>query len=143
MKVLQNQQLQVSTELVALNQVLSWFEDFDHTFIPEAVWLQCQLALAEGFTNVVRHAHKDKPSNTQIDIEVTILENCLEIRIWDYGPQTNLGEIIETLPHDMDREAEGGRGLKLMKKVADILEYQRQADQRNCLLIVKKYPTPA
>ncbi|MBD1912263.1 MULTISPECIES: ATP-binding protein [unclassified Leptolyngbya] len=139
MKVLQSQQLQVSTELVALNQVLSWFEDFDHTFIPEAVWLQCQLALAEGFTNVVRHAHKGKPSTTVIDLEVVILEDRLEIRIWDYGPQTNLNEVIDTLSQEMDREAEGGRGLKLMKKVADVLKYQRGDDQRNCLLIVKQY----
>lgn len=139
MKVLQSQQLQVRTELVALNQVLSWFEDFDHTFIPEGVWLQCQLALAEGFTNVVRHAHKGKPSTTAIDLQVVILEDRLEIRIWDYGPQTNLDEVIDTLPQEMDREAEGGRGLKLMKKVADVLKYQRGDDQRNCLLIVKQY----
>jgi len=124
---------------VALNQVLSWFEDFDHTFIPEPVWLQCQLALAEGFTNVVRHAHKGKPVSTAVDLEVVILEDRLEIRIWDYGPQTNLGEVIESLSHEMDRESEGGRGLKLMKKVADILQYKRGDDQRNCLLIVKQY----
>jgi len=139
LKVPQSQQLQVRSELVALNQVLSWFEDFDHTFIPETVWLQCQLALAEGFTNVVRHAHKGKPNSTAIDIEVVILEECLEIRIWDYGPQTNLGEVIDSLPQEMDREAEGGRGLKLMKKVADVLQYKRDNDQRNCLVIIKQY----
>ena len=142
MAVSQRQHLQVKTELVALNQVLSWFERFDHTFVPEAVWLQCQLVLAEGFTNAVRHAHKGKPASTPIDIEVALQEDYMEIRIWDCGPQNDLGEVLETLTQEMDRDAEGGRGLKLMKKVADRLSYGRsQLDgrPRNCLEIVKYY----
>lgn len=138
----QRQHLQVKTELVALNQVLSWFEQFDHTFVPEAVWLQCQLALAEGFTNAVRHAHRGKPTTTPIDIEVTLQAEYMTIRIWDYGPQNNLGEVLKTLSQEMDREAEGGRGLKLMKKVADQLSYERhqtQGEPRNCLEIIKYY----
>lgn len=142
MTVSQRQHIQVKTELIALNQVLSWFEQFDHTFVPEAVWLQCQLALAEGFTNAVRHAHKGKPAHTPIDIEIGVSEEYMEIRIWDCGPQNNLGEVLETLSQEMDRDAEGGRGLKLMKKVADRLSYERcQIDgyPRNCLEIVKYY----
>lgn len=139
MKVLQNQKIQVGTELIALNQVLSWFESFDHTFIPEAVWLQCQLALAEGFTNAVRHGHRDKPTSAVIELEVTVAEDCLEIRIWDSGPPTDLGNVILNLSQEMDKESEGGRGLKLMKKVADVLRYEREADERNCLLIAKHF----
>lgn len=139
MKVLQNQKIQVSSELVTLNQVLSWFEDFDHSFIPETVWLQCQLALAEGFTNAVRHGHRDKPTSTLIELEVTISDKYLEIRIWDSGPSNNLGDIIASLSQEMDKDSEGGRGLKLMKKVADVLHYSREADERNCLAIGKHY----
>ncbi|MGG6296490.1 ATP-binding protein [Leptolyngbya sp. AN02str] len=142
MKLLESKRLQVRTDLGALNQVLAWFDGFAHTFIPQTVWLQCQLVLAEGFTNAVRHAHKFQPPDTDIEIEVQILETCLEIKIWDRGPNNELGTVLKGLSQEMDQEAEGGRGLKLMKKVADELSYFRDDSQRNCLLIVKNYARP-
>jgi serine/threonine-protein kinase RsbW len=136
----QQAQLQVNTDLSALNQVLAWFDQFSYPTVPRSVWLQCQLALAEGFTNAVRHAHKGKSSTTPINIEVTVLENALELRIWDFGAECDLKQLMEKLPPGIDKEAEGGRGLKLMKRMADVLSYTRMPDGRNCLLIIKHYP---
>jgi serine/threonine-protein kinase RsbW len=131
--------IQVNTDLNALFKVLTWFEQFKSMMSP-TVWTQCQLALAEGFTNAVRHAHRDQPFETPIEIEVTVFEQTLEIRIWDLGPKFDLDQHIDALSMEVDREAEGGRGLKLMKQIADILTYTRTLDERNCLLIVKHYP---
>ncbi|MDX2213256.1 MAG: anti-sigma regulatory factor [Oculatellaceae cyanobacterium bins.114] len=133
--------LRTNTDLHALAQVLAWFDQFNHSTIPHSVWLQCQLALAEGFTNAVRHAHKGQPSDTVIDIEVVVLEGCLEIRIWDFGAGFDLEKTLARLSKDVNHEAEGGRGLKLMHRMADVLSYTRTPDQRNCLLIIKKYQT--
>lgn len=77
--------LEVNTELKFLSEVLKWFDGLQDLSIPDEVWLECQLALAEGFTNAVRHAHKYLPSETPIQLEVTVFKGRLEIRIWDCG----------------------------------------------------------
>ncbi|NJK37749.1 MAG: ATP-binding protein [Oscillatoriales cyanobacterium RM1_1_9] len=129
---------QAPTSLDSLAEILSWFDRLQPDFVPRSVWLRCQLALAEGFTNAVRYAHQDSPQK-QIDIEVNFLTQQIEIRVWDYGPPFDLEKKLQSLPTFPDRSAGGGRGLKLLQDIADELSYQRTADQRNCLLIVKYY----
>lgn len=137
--MLRSEQIQVDTQLSELNHVLAWFDSLRCAGIPELVWLRCQLALAEGFTNAVRHAHRNCSPDTPIEISVTIFKEVLEIQIWDCGPTFNLRKLLEAIPDKVDRDAAGGRGLLLMKKTADILDYRRSPDQRNCLLFVKHY----
>jgi serine/threonine-protein kinase RsbW len=130
----------VQTDLGLLAQILSWFDQFKQPTLPHAVWLQCQLALAEGFTNAVRHAHQDKPSDIPIEIEVSTRSQAIEIRIWDHGSGFDLERSLKTVPALVDLLAEGGRGLKIIEKTADVFSYTRTSDQRNCLLIIRNYP---
>lgn len=141
---LQRASIQVNTDLNALTQVLSWFDQFNHPPLSYQIWLQCQLALAEGFTNAVRHAHQGQPTELLIDLEVTVFSEQIEIRIWDQGAPFDLTGAIEVLSEEQaNLHAEGGRGLRLMQRIADSLSYTRTSDQRNCLLIVKHYsPEP-
>jgi serine/threonine-protein kinase RsbW len=139
LNLLKRAQIQVPTDLGALAQVLSWFDQFSHPPIPHVVWLQCQLILAEGFTNAVRHAHQGYPSETPIDIEVSMFTDALEIRIWDRGAPFDLESKLAKMPVGMDKHAEGGRGLKLMRRMSDVLTYSRMEDERNCLLAAKRY----
>lgn len=99
----------------------------------------CQLALAEGFTNAVRHAHKGQSMDVLIDLEVQIFDDRLELRIWDQGGPFDLQARLHRMPQALDTEAEGGRGLRLMERIADYLSYTRTPDERNCLLLVKKF----
>ncbi|NJL36296.1 MAG: ATP-binding protein [Leptolyngbyaceae cyanobacterium RM2_2_4] len=138
MKVFKKAHLQVNTDLSELTQVLSWFDQFNSAIIPPSVWLQCQLALAEGFTNAVRHAHQNCPEETPIDMEITLFDQALEIRIWDIGAGFDLSQKLDEMPPEIDQDAEGGRGLKLMQQMSDLLSYTQTGDRRNCLLIVKK-----
>ncbi|MBD1940699.1 anti-sigma regulatory factor [Microcoleus sp. FACHB-68] len=133
-------EIQVGSNLSDLSQVLSWFDQFNHPPVPKYIWMQCQLAIAEGFTNAVRHAHRDKPPETPIEIEVAIFPQRLEIRIWDRGQPFDLKGSVADMPAQVDEEAVGGRGLKLLDRIADGLSYTQTEDQRNCLLIVKYYP---
>jgi serine/threonine-protein kinase RsbW len=133
----------VSTDLSLLSQVLVWFDQFKQAALPYAVWLQCQLALAEGFTNAVRHAHQGKPSETPIEIEVSTRSEAIEIRIWDQGSGFDLEKSLSKIPAFVDLLAEGGRGLKIIEKSADVFSYTRTNDHRNCLLIVKNYAPQA
>lgn len=120
----------------SLGQVLAWFEQLTCPVMPSTFWLQCKIALAEAFTNTVRYAHCSKPADTPIEIEVTFSNNTVEIRIWDYGAEFDLESFLRKMP-PVPVQAEGGRGLRLMEKVADVLAYRRTEDERNCLLIVK------
>lgn len=146
MSVPENAQLQVPSSLDGLAKVLSWFDQLYQSSIPKAIWIRCQLALAEGFTNAVRHAHQGLSSDVPIDLQVTILEQQIEIRIWDQGAPFDLMQKIREMPNDIDHQTGGerslkggGRGLKLMRDIADDLNYERTADGRNCLIIVKNF----
>jgi serine/threonine-protein kinase RsbW len=77
--------IQRPTDIKSVTQVLSWLEQLDPLPIPEAVLHQCKLVVIEGFTNVVRHAHKNLPRETPIDLEITVFNERLEIKIWDGG----------------------------------------------------------
>ena len=148
MQPLHRAHLQVKTDLNALDQVREWFEHHAKCDpVPEILWMPCDLALVEGFTNAVRYAHKNKPE-ALIDLEIAIFSEWLEIRVWDFGPPFNLyGTLRQRLVKELlDRRetddfdlSEGGRGIKLMWKIADLLRYTRGGDDRNCLLILKHY----
>ena len=132
-------QLQVPSRLDSLAEVLSWFAELAYPSIPQSIWLRCQLALAEGFTNAVRHAHQNlPPDDLFVEISVSVQQGEIIILIWDYGPSFNLIQKLEQLSaQTIDKNATGGRGLKLIKDIADELSYERTADHHNCLKIVK------
>lgn len=137
MKLPYQESIQFNTDLDSLPQVLAWFEQFNQAPIPYAVWLEYQLALVEGFTNAVRHAHACKTSETPIDLEIAIDQEAIELRIWDCGSGFNLDQSLAN-PQVMEQTAERGRGLKIINKIADTVSYIRMG-QRNCLSIVKHY----
>lgn len=144
-KPLQELRLEVLTDLNALSQVLVWFETDAAPLLPEKIYWECKLAVAEGFTNAVRHAHQGLPSTTPIKLEVIFFTQYLEMKIWDKGKPFDL---ISKLKHQIklhknfdpkkDDVPESGRGLIWMKELTDELNYIRTPDQRNCLFMVKK-----
>lgn len=141
MEVLKQFSQQFPTDLNVLDDVLMWFDQLNEPPIPRKIWLKCQLALAEGFTNAVRHAHKGLSTEVPIEIEVTLYQESLEVRIIDQGPPFNLEQRLKTMPETVSEKASGGRGIAILHKIADFLSYTRTSDHRNCLLIVKHFPS--
>jgi serine/threonine-protein kinase RsbW len=96
----QNISLQVNTDINALTRVLDGLEQLQDVSIPNEVWFQFQLALAEGFTNAVRHAHKNLPVETPLQLQITVFSGHWEFKLWDCGPRfdfdAKLQEIIAT-----------------------------------------------
>jgi serine/threonine-protein kinase RsbW len=131
--------LKLESDLKALDQVLGDFDQLNQPWIPRKDWLQCQLALAEGFTNAVRHAHKNLPRDIPIEIEINLEQDGLEIRIWDYGSPFDLNAFLANNHKNIDQFAGHGQGLPILKKIATHLSYLRTEDNRNCLLIVKPF----
>lgn len=137
--IVQQDHITVKSELKLLNLVQQWFEEFCVQHLYQLGWSETQLyrlnlALAEGFTNAVRHAHRALPSETTIDIEVSLWIDKIEIRIWDYGKPFDPNAIAEPEPGTLQV---GGYGWFLLRRLADSLAYERTEDGRNCLVIVK------
>ena len=96
--------LQVNTDVNALTLVLEWFEQLKDLSIPNEVWWKFQLALAEGFTNAVRHAHKNLPVETPVKLEIMVFNGRLELKIWDCGPYFDFdAKLKETIAADRKR----------------------------------------
>ena len=142
-KPLKQDRLEVETDLHAVTKVLQWFEDFTKPMLPQPSQSQCQLAFVEGFTNAVRHAHHNLPPTTPIELELKIFPDSLEMRIWDQGPPFDLqAKLQEALDRQKDIDplsAEGGRGLIFMHQLMDEVAYLRVDNERNCLLMRKRY----
>ncbi|MEG3891523.1 ATP-binding protein [Microcoleus sp. Pol10_D6] len=94
--------LHINTDIKAVAQVLSWVDTVfldPLPIIPLVVLHQCKLAVIEGFTNAVRHAHKNLPLETRIEIEIRVFNEHLEVKIWDWGePFDFQAKLKEELP---------------------------------------------
>ncbi|HBE21616.1 MAG TPA: anti-sigma regulatory factor [Cyanobacteria bacterium UBA11149] len=136
---LKQSHLQVTTDLNAVAEVLQWFEKLILPQLPDRFWRACQLALVEGFTNAVRHAHRDLPKTTPIELELKVFPQSMEMRIWDRGKPFDLLNKLQSLLGEQDKDPfrENGRGLIFMSKSTDELSYERLSDNRNCLFMRK------
>lgn len=138
--MLEQDRLTIESKLTALNYVQQWFEQFCIQHTSRLSWSENQLyrlklALAEGFTNAVRHAHHSLPPETTIDIDLALWVDRFEIRIWDQGKPFNPDALDEPLPGTLQ---EGGYGWYLLRRLVDRVVYERSPDDsKNCLLIVK------
>ncbi len=139
MSIIQQVTFTVESQLQSLEQVLANLEQCYQPWISRQDWLGCQLILAEGFTNAVRHAHKNLAVENFVEINITLFSYEVEIKIWDYGEPFDLLQYSQKFSSSENFLSSGGRGLFLMQKIATHLSYDRLSDQRNCLVIVKQF----
>lgn len=139
LRILRSIKIEAPSDLKALDQVLSQFNQIYQNSIPFRDWLQCRLALAEGFTNAVRHAHKNLPPEIPIEIEVQLQETAIEIKIWDHGSAFDLHGFITETARKHEDWLGSGRGIPILNKISNRLDYFRTEKQQNCLLIVKEF----
>ena len=139
LNVLKKIQFKVDSNLQELESVLSQFNQIYDDFIPNQDWLKCKLALAEGFTNAVRHAHKELSTEIQINIEAVLRSTTLEIYIWDLGNPFDLNKYIKDQSNNDHNWLGSGKGVAILTQIADRLEYKHMGKQGNCLLIVKEF----
>ena len=137
--LLSSQRLTVKSTYCELSHVMDWFNAMRSQIVPENVWFACQTLLGEGFDNAICHAHKQLPSETQIELDVVILNYAIVLRIWDYGPPFDFEGRLQTVPDSIDENAERGRGLSILSELADHLAYVRTSTKQNCLIMVKAF----
>jgi anti-sigma regulatory factor (Ser/Thr protein kinase) len=75
------------------------------------------IATGEALTNIVRHAHQDRPGS-QIDIRLQILPDVAVLTFRDQGEPFDLASVPQLPPGELRI---GGRGIYLMRTLMDEL----------------------
>ena len=98
--------LSVRSDLDEIETVLSWFGQLSDPSVPAELWMQAQLALVEGFTNAVRHAHADldTPPPVQLSVQVTSQGFC--VQILDQGTPFDFEAALATVEQAMEASAQ-------------------------------------
>lgn len=125
--MLEKARLSVQSHLEELVAVQQWFRVLISRLAIDNPWIndqfdQLNLALAEGFTNAVRHAHADLPGSTPIEIELMMQPEQIEICIFDQGEPFDPSSLSEPKPGAL---REGGYGWFLLRRLADKVTYDR------------------
>jgi serine/threonine-protein kinase RsbW len=141
---IQQSHLRVKTDLNEITQVLEWFGKFDNLCVIDRVLMYAKIALAEGFTNAVRHAHQHRHPDTPIDIYAFVFPHYLEVCIWDEGEAFDLANLMDTVeqqyPNLLEHEEHWGGTIfkKLSTDYGWKIHYRCPAapgSDRNCLTL--------
>ncbi|SRR5579883_324358 len=97
-----------------------------------------RLVLVEAYSNVVRHAHKDKPT-LPVLIRLELQDRDIALEIWDHGVGYDVETYVEPNPESMQ---EGGYGWLILNRLMDHVEYQLQVNGLNCLKLQASLPKP-
>ena len=136
-------QLAVHSDLDELETVLEWFGQLSDPAVPSELWMQAQLALVEGFTNAVRHAHADldPPPPVQLSVQVSSQRFCLQIL--DQGPPFDFEAALEAVEKAIEATGQDplARGahwglvmfLKLRSAYGWTISHRRIDGATNCL----------
>jgi len=95
-----------------------------------------RLALVEAYSNVVRHAHKEK-AELPVVMCLEMKDSDIALEVWDHGEGYDLATY---LPPDPEQKQEGGYGWLIMNRLMDRVEYRLQIDGRNCLKLEASVP---
>lgn len=95
-----------------------------------------RLVLAEAYSNVVRHAHKEQP-NLPVLLRLEVKDRDLALEVWDYGKGYDLSKYSTPVPEQMP---DGGYGWLIMNRLMDRVEYKLEVDGRNCLKLEASLP---
>lgn len=134
-------ELHVPSDLKFLTVVESWLLGSLEVELGNSVdWSRqsnrLRLALVEAYSNVVRHAHKDRP-NLPILMRLELKERDIALEIWDHGTGFDLSTYLPPNPED---KQESGYGWLIMNKLMDRVEYRLQVNGRNCLKLEATLP---
>lgn len=96
------------------------------------------VAVNEAVSNVIRHAHRDRPESP-LRLECRFFPEGLEIQVTDDGEPFDLAAVPDLDPAEL---RVGGRGVFLMRALMDELSCAHKDTGGNVLRMVKRYPSP-
>lgn len=135
-------ELHVPSDLKFLTIVENWLLGCLQAELGESFdWSQqsnrLRLVLVEAYSNVVRHAHKEKP-NLPVLIRLELNKEDIALEIWDRGDGFDISNYFPPTPSD---KQEGGYGWLIMHRLMDKVEYDLEVEGGNCLKLEVSLPT--
>jgi anti-sigma regulatory factor (Ser/Thr protein kinase) len=109
---------------------LAGFSDDDRSRI--------ELAVVEGFTNIIRHVYGGK-TDQPVEVRLRVPEGVLHIEFDDRGTWVDPSKIAS---RPLDQVRPGGLGVHLMRTTMDVVEY-RKNQHGGTTLVLEKRRTPA
>ncbi len=119
--------LTIHSRLDDLLLVWPWMESLAHAYaIPAHTQFAILLCLEEALSNVIRHGYRGRAGET-LTVDCALDEsNQLVLTIEDQAPPFNPLTAPEAEnPSTVDELRPGGRGIRLMRRFAGSLTYQR------------------
>ena len=86
------------------------------------------LATGEAVTNVVRHAHRDRPERP-VQIQCRVTPDTVEIVLLDQGEPFDVNQVPHLDPGELRL---GGRGVYFMRALMDEISCQPLGERGNC-----------
>lgn len=132
-------ELTVPSDLKFMEVVEHWLlESLQLEVDGEIDWSQVEkrlrLVVVEVYSNIVRHAHNEKPE-LPVLIRIELDNNNLSLEVWDQGKGFQLDDYAAPSPADFQ---EGGYGWLILHRIMDRVEYQLHVGgDRNCLKLEK------
>ena len=107
-----------------------------HDLQPRARY-NCELVFEEVVTNIIKHGYTNADGEHRIDVSLDFPERSIVLRFYDDAAP------FDPLQHEPSSERPtstqeipiGGRGLMLLRKAAEHLQYERTPDHRNRLTV--------
>jgi anti-sigma regulatory factor (Ser/Thr protein kinase) len=93
-----------------------------------------ELAVVEGFTNVIRHGYGGR-TDQRIDIRLEAPPGRLRIEFIDWATYVDPSKIVS---RPLDQVRPGGLGVHLMKSTMDVVEYLKNAQGGTTLVLEKR-----
>jgi serine/threonine-protein kinase RsbW len=137
-------ELQVPSDIRFLTIVENWLlsslevELGDHVDWPRQS-NRFRLVLAEAYSNVIRHAHRNKP-DLPVMVRLEFKDRDISLEIWDHGTGYEVDNYNPPTPED---KQESGYGWLIMNRLMDRVDYCLQVDGRNCLKLEASLPEKA
>jgi serine/threonine-protein kinase RsbW len=95
------------------------------------------LATGEAVTNIVRHAHRDRP-DASLQIQCLVRADTVEVILLDEGDPFDFSQVPHLDPSEM---RPGGRGVYLMRVLMDEIVCQPREQRGNEMRLVKRWPS--
>ncbi|NEQ51399.1 MAG: ATP-binding protein [Leptolyngbya sp. SIO3F4] len=93
-----------------------------------------RLVIVEVYSNIVRHAHQDRP-DLPVVLHLGIEGSFISLKVWDEGHGFDIRNYQAPTPSD---QQEGGYGWLILHQLMDRVDYQlRVSNGRNCLTLEK------
>ncbi len=123
--------LELQSQLDELARVWPWVEALAAEYsIPAETQFAIQLCLEEALSNIIRHGYRDQPDQP-ITVDCATPAGTLELvftvedRAPAFDPLAPSAVEMAAAPTSIDQLQAGGQGIRLMRRFAGSLAYQR------------------